>query len=222
MMIRGVGALQDKIKVLIVDDHVMVRRGISDILNNDGELEVVGEAADGTPVLNMAGRLKPDVVILDIRLPSLGGIEVARQLKQAFPEVGILCISSYEDDDLLANALQAGADGFALKTISAEELLGAVKDISRGESFIQQSLVKPLFRGYDTLIKKARMKDCGMSDVEVEVLRLIEAGACNREIADRFFWSDSTCKRKLQAIFDKLQARDKIQAVAIAIRRGLL
>lgn len=214
--------MQDKIKTLIVDDHVMVRRGISDILNNDSELKVIGEAADGTPVLSMVVRLKPDVVILDIRLPSMGGIEVARQLKQEVPDVGVLCISSYEDDDLLAQALQAGADGFALKTISAEELLGAVKDISRGESFIQQSLVKPMFRGYATLVKKANMKDCGLSDIEVEVLRLIEAGSSNHEIADRFFWSDSTCKRKLQAILDKLRARDKIQAVAIAIRRGIL
>jgi len=215
-------ALHDKIRVLIVDDHLMVRRGISDILSRDEGMEVVGEAGDGTSVLDMVRRLKPDVAIVDIRLPSYNGIEVTRQLKQRFPCVRVLCISSYEDEDNLAHALQAGADGFALKTISAEELLSAVKDIFRGQSFIQQSLVTPLFRGYATLVKKARITDSGLSEVEVEVLQLIESGASNREIADRFFWSESTCKRKLQSIMDKLEARDKIQAVAIAIRRGIL
>ena len=214
--------LRDNIRIVIVDDHAMVRRGIGDILDHDDGIEVVGEAADGMEALKMVGQLKPDVVILDIRLPSVSGIEVTRQLKQRFPSVRVLCISSYDDEGNLAQALQAGADGFALKTILAQELQSAVKEIFHGQSFIQQTLVTPLFRGYAALVKKSRVADSGLSEVEVEVLRLIESGANNREIGDRFFWSESTCKRKLQVILDKLEARDKIQAVAIAIRRGVL
>ena len=211
-----------KIRTVIVDDHEMVRRGLRDILASDEQIEVVGEAADGTLVVDLVRRVCPNVVIVDIRLPSFGGIEVTRQLKQQFPGTKVLCISSYEDGDSLAQALQAGADGFALKTISADELICAVKDVVSGESFIQRSLVKSLFRGYAYLIKKANMKDCDLSELEVEVLRLIEGGLSNREIADRFYWSDSTCKRKVQSIIDKLEARDRIQAVAIAVRRGIL
>ena len=210
------------IRVLIVDDHAIFRRGLRSLLAEDSDIEVVGEADNGPATLSAVARLDPDVVTLDIRLGGIDGIQTARQLQQQFPRARVIFLTTYEDSQYLLGALQAGAYAYLLKNTSYDTLAGAIRSVQRGQRLLAPELVHHVLDEYRRLAQERLRQEAGLSDQELEVLRLLASGATSRDIADRLFWSEVTVKRKVQDIADKLNAGNRIQAVAEAVRRGLI
>ncbi len=209
-------------RVLVVDDHAVVREGIKDILANEPDLVVVGEAGDGVACLKEVERLRPDVVILDIRIPFADGVEVARQLNRRFVDTRIVMMTSYEDEAYLRAGIEAGVDAFVLKCISPANLLSAVRAVARGEKYLGKEVIGPVLKQFSRMAQQETLDSLGVEDFDVEILQEIAHGATNKDIANKHFWSDTTVKRKIQDIFKKLGVTDRSQAVAEAMRRGLI
>lgn len=212
----------DSIRVLIVDDHPIVRQGVRSVLANHADIEVVGEA-DGSPSLfaNIA-TLNPDIILLDIRMPGQNGIEITLRLKREYPDVKVILLTTYDDEEFLFGALRAGAEGYLLKSASNEVLASAIRQVGRGERLLSPSLVSKVMREFQDLAKEKNRADSGLSEQELEVLRMIADGATNKEIAEKLYWSEVTVKRKVQDILEKMGVANRAQAVAEASKRGLL
>jgi len=207
------------IKVLLVDDHQVVREGLKRMLELDKEIEVVGEAASGEEALTQAQRLSPDTVLMDIRMPGMGGIEAIRQLKAIQPTVNIVVLTIYQDQ-YLVQAVEAGAIGYLLKDINREELTRAIRAAYLGQSPLAPSITRTLITKYATLAGANRSSV--LSSRQLEILRLIAAGATNKEIASKLFLSEATIKRETQAMFAKLDVTDRAQAVSEGYKRNLM
>ncbi len=210
------------IRVLIVDDHAIFRRGLRSLLAEESDIEVVGEADSGPTTLSAVGQLDPDVVTLDIRLGGIDGIQTARQLQQHYPQVRVIFLTTYDDNQYLLGAFQAGAFAYLLKSSSYDTLANSIRSVQRGQRLLAPELVHYVLDEYRRLAQERMRLDAGLSEQEVEVLRLLSDGATSRDIADKLFWSEVTVKRKIQDITDKLHAGNRVQAVAEAMRRGLI
>jgi DNA-binding NarL/FixJ family response regulator len=210
------------IRVLIVDDHAIFRRGLRSLLAEEADIEVVGEADSGPTTLAAVARLDPDVVTLDIRLGGVDGIQTARQLQQQHPQARVMFLTTYEDSQYLLGAFQAGAYAYLLKNTSYDTLAGAIRSVQRGQRMLAPELVHHVLDEYRRLAQERLRQEVGLSEQEIEVLRLLAEGATSRDIADKLFWSEVTVKRKIQDIADKLNAGNRVQAVAEAVRRGLI
>lgn len=210
------------IRVLIVDDHAIVRQGVRSVLANHPDIEVVGEAENAAALFANVSTIRPDIILLDIRMPGQNGIETATRLKRDWPAIKIIILSTYDDDEYLFGALRAGAEGYLLKSASPEVLADALRQVGRGERLLGPGLVGRVLRQFQDLAQEKTRLESGLSDQELEVLRLIAAGATNRDIADRLYWSETTVKRKVQDILEKMGVANRPQAVAEAARRGLL
>jgi len=208
-----------KIRVLLVDDHKIIRQGIRRLLELDEGIEVVGEAETGEAALAEVATVAPDVVLMDIRLSGMDGIEVTRQLKQACSEIKVIVLSSYTED-YVPEAIEAGALGYLLKSVSYEELSQAIRSVYAGQATIDGSLVGDLFRRVAELGQAG--KDAGLSQRQLQILRLLASGLGNKEITGELFISSTTLKRELRHIFNKLGASTRAQAVAEAYKRRLL
>lgn len=203
------------IRLIIVDDHPVVRDGLRGIFADDA-FEVVGEAADGPEALAVAARTSPDVVLLDLRMPKMGGAEVIRRLREQRPDARVLVLTTYFDDADVVPALEAGAAGYVLKDTPRAELRRAVQAAARGETVLSPSVA-------GVLAQKAREPEPrALSPRESEVLGLIARGATNREVARRLFITEATVKTHLLHIFAKLEVKDRAAAVAVAYESGLL
>jgi DNA-binding NarL/FixJ family response regulator len=210
------------IRVLIVDDHAIFRRGLRSLLAEEPDIEVVGEADSGPATLAAVGQLGPDVVTLDIRLGGVDGIQTARQLQQQSPGARVIFLTTYEDSQYLLGALQAGAYAYLLKNTSYDTLANAIRKVQNGQRLLAPELVHHVLDEYCRMAQERLRQEAGLSEQEIEVLRLLADGATSRDIADRLFWSEVTVKRKIQDIADKLNAGNRVQAVAEAVRRGLI
>jgi two-component system, NarL family, response regulator DevR len=210
------------IQVLIVDDHAIFRRGLRSLLAEEPDIEVVGELDNGVEALAAVGRLGPEVVTLDIRLGGLDGIQVTRQLLQQHPQLRVIILTTYEDDEYLLGALQAGAHAYLLKNSSYDTLADTIRAVQRGQRLLAPELVHRVIDEYCRVSQEKLRSEIGLSEQEIEVLRLLASGATSRDIADRLFWSEVTVKRKVQDITDKLHATNRVQAVAEAVRRGII
>lgn len=212
----------NSIRVCIVDDHPVVREGVRGLLAQQADIEITGEAGSGSELLAGLPRARPDVVLLDIRLPDQNGLEVLARLKREWPEIKVIILTTYEEDEYLFAALRAGADGFLLKSASSDLLANAIRQVAAGERLLMPNLVGRVMAGFQELAQTRARAEAGLTGQEIEVLRLIAAGATNREIAEKVYWSEITVKRKVQDILEKLGAANRAQAVAAAARRGLL
>ena len=210
------------IRVLIVDDHPIVRQGVRGVLANHPDIQVVGEADSASTLFSIVDSLKPDVILLDIRMPGQNGIEVTQRLKQDHPALKVIILTTYDDDEYLFGALRAGAEGYLLKSASQEVLADSIRQVGRGERLLSANLVGKVMREFKDLAKDKARTDSGLTDQELEVLRMIAAGATNKEIAEKLFWSEVTVKRKVQDILEKMSVANRAQAVAEAGKRGLL
>lgn len=210
------------IRVLLVDDHPIVRQGVRSVLSCHPDIAVVSEADSATALFAALATDRPDVVLLDVRLPGLNGVEIAQRLKQEWPQVKVIMLTTYEDEEYLFGALRAGAEGYLLKSASPEVLASAIRQVAAGERLLSPALVGKVMREFGELAKAQAQAASGLSPQEIEVLRLIASGATNREIADRLYWSEATVKRKIQDILEKLGVANRPQAVAEALKRGLL
>ncbi|RVX46078.1 LuxR family two component transcriptional regulator [Nonomuraea polychroma] len=204
------------IRLIIVDDHPIVRDGLRGIFDADEAFEVVGEAADGPEALAVALRTNPDVVLLDLRMPKMTGAEVIRRLREQTPDIRVLVLTTFDDDGDVLPAIEQGATGYLLKDTPRAELRRAVQAAARGET-----VLSPAVAG--VLRQKAREPEQRtLSPRELEVLTLIARGATNRDIAGRLFITEATVKTHLLHVFAKLEVKDRAAAVAVAYERGLL
>lgn len=210
------------IRVLLVDDHPIVRQGVRSVLANHPDIAVVGEADSASALFVALAENQPDVILLDIRMPHQNGIEAAQRLKQEWPAIKVIILTTYEDDEYLFGALRAGAEGYLLKSASPEVLASAIRQVAAGERLLSPALLSKVLREFEELAKAQAHIESGLTAQELEVLRLIAAGATNREIADRLYWSEATVKRKVQDILEKMGVANRPQAVAEAVKRGLL
>jgi two-component system, NarL family, response regulator LiaR len=211
-----------KIKVLIADDHAVVREGTRRILEQEPDMEVVGEAGDGEEAVNLATSLKPDVAIIDIAMPKLDGIEATKRIKAAWPSINILILSAYDDDQFIFSLLEAGAAGYLLKSIRSRELIDAIRAVYSGESVLHPSIArKVLNRFVSTSGKPEGQEPSGvLSDREMEVLRLAAKGLSNQDIAEKLCLSIRTVQGHLGHIFNKLQVGSRTEAVVRALKEG--
>lgn len=215
------------IRVLIADDQMMVRQGFTVLLNAEPDIEVVGQAVDGLDALTRVAELAPDVVLMDVRMPRLGGIEATRRLTEpAGATVKVLVLTTFDLDEYVYEALRAGASGFLLKDASAEELAHAVRVVAAGEALLAPNLTKRLIAEFSrvTSSPRAPLKDRvgDLTERETEVLSLIAQGLTNGEIAERLVLAEQTVKSHVGRILGKLGLRDRTQAAVFAYETGLI
>lgn len=209
------------IRVLIAEDHAVVREGTRQILSKDPGIEVVGEAEDGQRALDLAALLVPDVLVLDLRLPKLTGIEVARRIGTQVPGTRILVLSAYDDDDYVFAAMDAGAAGYLLKTAHGDEVVSAIHSIARGEVVLQSVIATKFLRGHGHDRSTGDFEE-KLTDREMEILRLAALGLRNKEIADRLHLSQRTVEGHLSHVFTKLNVGSRTEAILHAAARGWL
>jgi len=212
------------IRVLIADDQSLVRAGFRLVLENHPDLEVVGEASNGHEAVHSAARLKPDVVLMDIRMPELDGIAATRTITARHP-ARVLVLTTYDLDEYVYDALQAGASGFLLKDVDRERLVEAVRTVAAGESLLAPPILSRLVAHYVErppagLTRPPALAE--LSERELEVLRLVGRGLSNAEIADELVISLATVKTHVRHVLQKLRLRDRVQAVVVAYESGLL
>ena len=218
------------IRLLLVDDDELVRTGIKMILDSDADLDVVGEAANGAQALVMVDRLNPDVILMDIQMPEMDGIEATRRVSEKSPgDDGprVLVLTTFEQDEYVFQALRAGASGFLLKRTPADELIAGIKIIAEGDSLLSPSVTRRLINEFaHSSVSSAGADTSGKLDTlterESEVLQLVSRGLSNQEIADEFVVSSGTVKTHVKRILAKLEVRDRTQAVIFAYNAGII
>jgi NarL family two-component system response regulator LiaR len=207
----------DVISVLIADDHPFVRHGLRTYLETLEDMEVLDEAADGAQAVALAERLLPDVVLMDLVMPELDGIEATRQIKAVSPATKVIALTSFDDDEKVFPAIKAGAAGYLLKDVRPAELAEAVRKASRGEALLAPSVAARLMQE----VSGERTAPGGLTDRELEVLRLIARGLPNKLIASELVVSEKTVKTHVSNILAKLHLADRTQAALYAVREGL-
>jgi DNA-binding NarL/FixJ family response regulator len=211
------------VRVVLADDHAVVRKGIREFLEEAGDIEVVAEAVSGTEAVALTLQHRPEVVVLDIQMPELSGVEAARQIKAQAPEVGVLVLTAYDDDPYIFAMLQAGASGYVLKNAPSEELVRAVRAVARGESALDPAVsakvMAQLARGKPPGAQTAVE---GLTERELVVLRLAARGYTNRAIGRQLGISDRTVQGHLANIFGKLGVNTRTEAVLLAMKQGWL
>jgi DNA-binding NarL/FixJ family response regulator len=206
------------IRVILADDHTVVRAGIRQILEHAGDIAVVAEAEDGESAQSLVDQLRPDVAVLDIQMPKVSGIEATRWIRSNVKEVGVLILTAYDDDPYVKAVLQAGANGYVLKTASPEELIQAVRDVNDGKSALDASIAKKLME-YFIQEQKATFVEA-LTERELEVLAMAARGYTNKAIGIQLNISDRTVQGHMAHIFDKLQANSRTEAVMRAVSLG--
>ncbi len=216
--------IMEKIKIVIADDHDVVREGTRSLLERESDMQVVGEATNGEEAIKLIEDLKPDVVILDVSMPRLSGIEVTRRIKSRFPAIGILILSAYDNDEYVFSSLEAGAAGYLLKDVHSREIVEAVRSVYSGESVLYPSIAsKVIQRAIGGFVRPTENKlESDLTDREVEVLRLASKGASNQDIADTLFISVRTVQGHINNIFRKLNAGSRTEAIFQGVKRGLI
>jgi len=214
---------QAVIRVLIVDDHEVVRKGLCAMLGEQEDFEVVGQAATGNAAVMLAKQLQPDIVLLDIFLGNANGLDIAQQLLRACPNIRIVIVTGMMDDGHLFRAMRLGVHGYLQKALPIDELLASLRSVYQGERVVgEPHAITQVLGEFERLTKEQERVRSGLSDIEIELVRLAAEGCSNKEIAARQFWSEVTVKRKMQDIYRKLQVTDRAQAVAEAMRMGLI
>jgi two-component system, NarL family, response regulator DegU len=209
------------IRLMLADDHRMLREGLSRSMSEHG-FDVVGEARDGAEAVNMAQRLTPDVILMDVSMPEMDGVEACRQVRAAVPETKVVMLTMHADQEVLANAIRAGACGYMVKDCSTEEIAGAVRTVFSGEVALSPQLAASMLDEVRKLATVPTREDRVVTKREEEVLQLIADGCSTSEVADQMYISQKTVKNHLASIYQKLDARDRTQAILRAVRMGII
>lgn len=213
--------MSEAIRILLADDHTLFRDGLRALFGSLPDMEVVGEAATGTEAIALAEELQPDVVLMDIQMPELNGVEATRQIVQTSPHIGVIVITMFEDDDSVFAAMRAGARGYVLKGADQEEMLRAIRAVARGEALFGPAIATQLTRFFNTAPGEPITAFPNLTDREREVLHLLAQGLSNQEIATRLTITVKTVRNHLSNIFSKLQVADRVQAIIRARDAGL-
>lgn len=220
-----------KIRVLLADDQDIIRTGLTIILNHQPDIEVVGQAADGAQAIDLVKQLNPDVVLMDIKMPNINGIQATRQIVAARPQTQIIILTTYDTDDWVFDGIRAGAIGYLLKDTPSQDLAAAVRGAMRGESQIDPAVARKVLREFQhvTRDRASAPKQTfdgpeleRLTDREEDVLKLLASGLSNKDIASQLSLSEGTVKNHISAILAKLHANDRTQAVLTALKRGLV
>lgn len=215
------------IRVLLVDDQALFREGLRTLISLYDDIDVVGEAGNGEEALAAAGRLRPDVVLMDLRMPLLDGVAATRRLKETEPDRRVIILTTFDDDEYVFDGLRAGAVGYLLKDVSSEKLVEAIRAAARGESFLQPSIAAKVLAEFSRLEERPGARPPAglvepLSERELEILRLVAAGDSNKEIAADLYITEGTVKNHVTNILGKLGVRDRTQAALRARELGLI
>ena len=221
-----------KIRILLADDQELIRKGLTIILNHQPDLEVVGQAADGAEVIQLAKALRPDVILMDLKMPNVNGIQATRQIVSTQPRAQIIVLTTYDTDEWVFEAIRAGAVGYLLKDATTDTLAEAIRSVMRGESQIDPVVARRVLREFQHLMgapvittpeppaEEVTLEQ--LTSREAEVLQLLAEGLSNKDIATQLVLSEGTVKNHISAILAKLHANDRTQAVVTALKRGLV
>jgi two-component system NarL family response regulator len=223
---HSTGESPDTIRVLIADDAPLFRRGLYVVLSTEPNIEVVAEAENGEEAISKAEECAPDVVLMDVRMPRVNGIDAARAIRDSSPSTKIIMLTVSDEDDDLYEAIKAGANSYLLKEVSVEEVPEAIRAVVQGQSLISPSMASKLLNEYTTLAKRAEEKSQypapALTSRELEVLKLVAKGQSNREIGEDLFISENTVKNHVRNILEKLHLHSRMEAVIYAVRERLL
>jgi len=223
---RKTGANGERLRVMVVDDHALFRRGLEMVLENEDDIDLVGEASDGQEAIQKAQELMPDVVLMDVRMPKRSGIEAAREIRDLLPHVKILMLTISDEEADLYEAIKAGASGYLLKEIPIEEVADAIRSVWAGQSRISPSMASKLLTEFAAISRAAEerppMPSPRLTDREMEVLKLVAQGKNNRDIAKELYISENTVKNHIRNILEKLHLHSRMEAVVYAVREKLL
>jgi DNA-binding NarL/FixJ family response regulator len=215
------------IRVLLVDDQALFREGVETLLSVHKDIQVVGQACNGQEAVEIAARARPDVVLMDVRMPVLDGVRATRLLKETLPQCRVIVLTTFDDDEYIFDALRTGASGYLLKDVASARLVEAIRATARGESILEPSVAAKViaeFTRVSSLVPSAQMEQLvePLSERELEILALIAKGASNKEIANQLFIAEGTVKNHVTHILGKLDVRDRTQAALKARELGLL
>ncbi|MDQ5825512.1 MAG: response regulator transcription factor [Chloroflexota bacterium] len=211
------------IEVLIADDHKMFRQGLRMLFEMEADIKVVGEARDGLEVQELAERLDPDIILMDINMPGADGVEATRQILMKRPEQAIIILTMFREDEHVFQAINAGARGYMLKDADSLDVMRALRSVAAGSSVLDAAMTGKVFQQFKQLSQQAQKHNPeGLTDRELEILTLIARGASNREIGEQLFLSEKTIKNYITSIFQKLHTNDRTHAAVYAIQRGLI
>jgi DNA-binding NarL/FixJ family response regulator len=211
------------IRVLIADDHKMFRQGLRMLFNIEPDIEIVGEAQQGLEVPELVRTLRPDVVLMDINMPGIDGIEASRRILQENPDCSIIVLTMFREDEHVFDAIKAGARGYVLKDADSVEVINAIRKVAEGGSILDPAMAGKVFSQFKLMATTSEKTNRdGLTERELEILTLIAQGASNREIGEKLYLSEKTIKNYITTIFQKLHMSDRTQAAVYALQHGLI
>jgi two-component system, NarL family, response regulator LiaR len=211
------------IKVLIADDHKMFRQGLRMLFEMEPDIKIVGEARDGLEAEQLSASLQPDVILMDINMPGIDGVEATRRILQAQSTANVIILTMFREDEHVFQAIKAGARGYVLKDADSNEVTRAIRAVASGEAVLDTAMTGKVFNQFKLMSEMTEKNNAeGLTERELEILGLIAGGSSNREIGDKLFLSEKTIKNYITSIFQKLQTNDRTQAAVYAIKRGLI
>jgi two-component system NarL family response regulator len=211
-----------KIKVVVADDHALIREGLCRILSLDPSILLAGEAENGNQAVKMAFKENADVVLMDINMPEMNGIEACRAIKERSPKTQVIALTIHEDEEYLFEMIRSGTAAYLLKDVSPDQLIDTIKGVAKGESFIPPKLMARVFQEFNRLSSDSGDENHGLTKRELEVLELVAKGDNNKSIAEKLFISEKTVKNHLTNIFQKLEVTDRTQAALYAIKNKIV
>jgi NarL family two-component system response regulator LiaR len=210
------------ISILLAEDHVVVRQGTRQLLEREPDFKIVGEAGDGEEAVRLAKELRPDVIIMDVAMPKLSGVEATRQIKAVLPAVSVLVLTGYDYDEYIFSMLEAGAAGYLLKNVSGDELIGAVRAVYAGEPMIHPDVLRKVMMRFKTPVAPPAPVHVSspLSEREMEVLKIAAKGMSNRDIAGELFISERTVQAHMRSVFNKLGVGSRSEAILYGLKKG--
>ena len=210
-----------KIRIVLADDHVILRQGTRQLLEHEPDIEVVGEASDGAEAVELVSKLKPDIVIIDVAMPNMNGIEATKKIKEILPGTKILVLTGYDYDEYIFSLLEIGAAGYLLKDVSGDDLVGAVRAVYQGEPVLHPTVMRKLMNRFKTpTTRQTETPIDVLSEREMEVLKLAVSGKSNKDIADGLNISLRTVQAHMRSIFNKLGVGSRSEAIVSGLKKG--